>query len=323
MILSSRRTRAAERGRTILTGTVTPDVTPHVTRRRGRSTAAWIALGVAAVSVAAPLIRLADAPALVVALYRNLVALAVLAPAALLLNRDDLRRLGRSDLGWCLLAGAALAAHFATWVTSLSMTTVASSTALVATAPVFVAAAGTLWLAERVGRRGWLGIALAVAGAAALAGADLRVSGQALAGDLLALAGAAFAAVYLLAGRVVRRRLPLLPYVTVTYATAAALLLPAVLLRGDPLTGFGPWRWAALVGLGLGPQVLGHTVFNFLLGRLRADAVAVAVLGEPIGASILALVIFREVPPLAALPGALAVLAGIWLTLRDAGAEAT
>ena len=265
----------------------------------------------AAVSVAAPLIRLADAPALVVALYRNLVALAVLVPAALLLNRDDLRRLGRSDLGWCLLAGAALAAHFATWVTSLSMTTVASSTALVATAPVFVAAAGTLWLAERVGRRGWLGIALAVAGAAALAG------------DLLALAGAAFAAVYMLAGRVVRRRLPLLPYVTVTYATAAALLLPAVLLRSDPLTGFGPWRWAALVGLGLGPQVLGHTVFNFLLGWLRADAVAVAVLGEPIGASILALVIFGEVPPLAALPGALAVLAGIWLTLRDAAAEAT
>jgi len=207
MILSSSRTRAAERGRTILTGTVTPDVTT----RRGRSTAAWIALGVAAVSVAAPLIRLADAPALVVALYR----------------------------------------------------------------------------------------------------------------DLLALAGAAFAAVYMLAGRVVRRRLPLLPYVTVTYATAAALLLPAVLLRGDPLTGFGPWRWAALVGLGLGPQVLGHTVFNFLLGRLRADAVAVAVLGEPIGASILALVIFGEVPPLAALPGALAVLAGIWLTLRDAAAEAT
>jgi hypothetical protein len=124
MILSSSRTRAAERGRTILTGTVTPDVKT----RRGRSTAAWIALGVAAVSVAAPLIRLADAPALVVALYRNLVALAVLAPAALLLNRDDLRRLGRSDLGWCLLAGAALAAHFATWVTSLSMTTVASTT---------------------------------------------------------------------------------------------------------------------------------------------------------------------------------------------------
>ena len=174
-----------------------------------------------------------------------------------------------------------------------------------------------------MGSRGWLSIALAVAGAATLAGADLRVSGHALTGDLLALAGAAFAAVYLLAGRVARRRLPLLPYVTVTYATAAALLLPAVLLRGDPLTGYTGGQWAALVALGLGPQLLGHTVFNYLLAGLRADAVAVAVLGEPIGASILALAIFGEVPPLAALPGALAVLAGIWLTLRDAGTEAT
>jgi drug/metabolite transporter (DMT)-like permease len=253
---------------------------------------------------------------------RTLIAVLVLAPFALARHRADLRRLvsraGRAELGWCLLAGAALAAHFATWVTSLSLTTVASSTALVSTSPVFVAVAGALWLGERAGRRGWLGIALAVAGAAALAGADLSLSGRAVVGDLLALAGGALAGGYILCGRLARASLPLLPYVTVTYATAVALLGLAVLVRGDQVAGFEAGQWAAIVGLGLGPQVVGHTIFNFLLARLRADAVAVAVLGEPVGATILAAVLFGEVPSLAAVPGALAVLAGIWLTLRDA-----
>jgi drug/metabolite transporter (DMT)-like permease len=282
----------------------------------------WLTIGILAVSTAAPLIRVAEAPSLTVALYRCVIALAVLAPLALWRARAELARVTRGQLGWCALAGAALAAHFATWVTSLSMTTVASSTALVATTPVFVAVAGTWLLGERVGAGGWAGIALAVVGAGALAGADLRVSGKALAGDLLAVAGAVFAATYVLIGRRMRRELSLLPYAVAVYAAAACLLLPAALLHGDQLGGFAAGQWAALVALGLGPQVLGHTVFNFLLGHLRADAVAVAVLGEPVGASLIALVLLGEVPPLAALPGAALVLTGIWLTLKDAAKDA-
>lgn len=295
-----------------------PALTTTATARRAAPTWAWLAVGVAAVSTSAPLIRLADAPALTVALYRNLVALLVLAPAAWWLARGELRALTRRDLAWCALGGAALAAHFATWITSVSLTTVASSTALVATVPVFVALAGSLWLGERVGRVGWAGIVLAIGGVVLLAGADLRVSGRALVGDLLALAGAALAGLYVLVGRGVRRRVPLLPYVVVVYAVAAVLLAPAVLARGDPLWGFTPGQWAALAAMGLVPQVLGHTAFNFLLGHVRADAVAVAVLGEPVGATLLALVLFAELPPPLALPGALLVLTGIWLTLRDA-----
>ena len=295
-----------------------PPLAATTSTHRELPTWVWVPVGVLAVSTAAPLIRLAEAPALVVALWRNLVALAVLAPAAVWCSRGELRSIAGRDLAWCVGAGVALAVHFAAWVSSLGMTTVASSTALVATSPVFVALAGSAWLGERVGRRGWAGIILAVAGAALLAGADVRVSGRALAGDLLALVGAGFAALYVLAGRFVRQRLSLLPYVVVVYAVAACLLLPAALLRGDRLAGFGAGQWAALVALGLGPQVLGHTVFNYLLARLRADAVAVAVLGEPVGATLLALAIFGEVPPPAALPGAALVLTGIWLTLRDA-----
>ena len=295
-----------------------PALTTTATVRRAPPTWAWLAVGVTAVSTSAPLIRLAHAPALTVALWRNLVALLVLAPAAWWLARGELRALTRRDLAWCALGGVALAAHFATWITSVNSTSVASSTALVATAPVFVALAGTAWLGERVGPQGWAGIALAIGGVVLVAGADLRVSGRALAGDLLALAGALLAALYVLVGRAVRRRLSLLPYVVVVYAVAAALLAPAALARGDQLRGFTAGQWAALVAMGLVPQVLGHTVFNFLLGRLRADAVAVAILGEPVGASVLALVLFAELPPPAALPGALLVLTGIWATLRDA-----
>jgi drug/metabolite transporter (DMT)-like permease len=277
---------------------------------------ALLALGVVAVSFAAVLIRSADAPALSVAFYRNAMAAAVLLPAGLILHREEFRSLGRREVLTALLAGALLAAHFGTWIPSVTLTTIAASTVLVTTQPLWVALAGHLWFGERVVRTAVLGIAVAFAGAALVSGGDFGLlSGRALLGDALALIGAITAAGYYLAGRRLRRTVSLLTYVGIAYTTCAVLLVPAMLVSGAPFGGFDAGSWWAFLGLAAGPQILGHTAFNYLLRYVDATVVAVAIMGEPVGASLLALAVFGEVPPWSAVAGGALILAGIFIAV--------
>lgn len=276
---------------------------------------ALLVLGVAAVSTSAPMIRLADAPPMAVAFYRNLFAAAILLPVALVRHRDELGTLGRRRIGGLLLAGAFLAVHFASWIPSVGLTTVAASTVLVTSQPVWAAAGARLVFGERVHRAAMVGIAVALAGAVLISGADFALSGRAFAGDLLALLGAVTAAGYLLAGRRLRQGLSLAAYTGVVYSVCALLLLLAVVVTGTPLSGFEPRVWVLLALMALGPQILGHTVFNYLLRDLDATVVAVAIMGEPVGASLLALAFFGEVPPWSAVIGGALVLAGIYVAV--------
>lgn len=276
---------------------------------------ALLVLGVAAVSTSAPLIRLADAPPLAVAFYRNLFAAALLLPLAVARHRDELRALGRRRAGALLLAGGFLAVHFAAWIPSVTLTTVAASTVLVTSQPVWAAAGSRLLFGERIPRSAVLGIAVALAGAVLISGADFAVSGRAFAGDLLALLGAVTAAGYLLTGRRLRQGLSLAAYTGVVYTVCAALLFLAMLATRTPLSGFEPKVWLLFALMALGPQILGHTVFNYLLRDLDATVVAVAIMGEPVGASLLALALFGEVPPASAVAGGLLVLAGIYVAV--------
>lgn len=277
--------------------------------------AGLLALGVVAVSFAAVLIRAADAPPLAVAFYRNAFAALVLLPAALVRHRSEFRSLGRRHVATALLAGALLAAHFATWIPSVTYTTIAASTVLVTTQPVWVGLAGHLWLGERLSRAGLAGVALALAGAVVVSGGDLELSARAAVGDLLALLGAVAAAGYLLVGRRLRRSLSLLTYVGLAYSACALLLLPVALAAGEPLGGYPGKTWGILVLLALVPQVLGHTLFNYLLRFLETATVAVAIMGEPVGASLLGLGFFGEVPPWTAVVGGAAILAGIYVAI--------
>jgi drug/metabolite transporter (DMT)-like permease len=276
---------------------------------------ALLIVGVAAVSTSAPLIRLADAPPLAVAFYRNLFAAALLLPLAVARHRDELRALGRRRAGALLLAGGFLAVHFAAWIPSVTLTTVAASTVLVTSQPVWAAAGSRLLFGERIPRSAVLGIAVALAGAVLISGADFAVSARAFAGDLLALLGAVTAAGYLLTGRRLRQRLSLAAYTGVVYTVCAALLFLAMLATRTPLSGFEPKVWLLFALMALGPQILGHTVFNYLLRDLDATVVAVAIMGEPVGASLLALALFGEVPPASAVAGGLLVLAGIYVAV--------
>jgi drug/metabolite transporter (DMT)-like permease len=216
------------------------------------------------------------------------------------------------------IAGFFLALHFATWITSLDLTTIAASVLLVSTTPIFAAAAGRLLLGERIGRRGWIGIGLAFAGTALIVGTD--VSGSDALGNLLALAGGAMAAGYVIAGREARRTLGILPYAVVTYAIAAVLLLPPTLIDGQDLFAYDAGTWVALAAIVIGPQLLGHTIINLVLDDLDATTVSISIMVEPIIASVLAFFLFSETPSALIYPGGLAILVGIYLASTRARA---
>jgi drug/metabolite transporter (DMT)-like permease len=293
------------------------------------STALWMVVGVVAISTSPILIRLAAVPALALAFWRCLAGAAVLAPFA---RRGLAGGLARGDLARLVVAGVFLAAHFALWNASLGLTSVGAATTLVSCTPLFVGI-GARFLGEAPGRRTWAGIVLATVGAVVIGVSDAvagpvagasAAGASGLLGDALAFAGAAAVAVYLLIGRVVRRRLPVSTYAASVYGTAAAVLLPACLLTGSSLGGYAAGSWLAVAGVVVGPQLLGHTVFNSLLTSVSATVVSVVLLLEPVGATALAWLLFGELPAAGFWVGAPLVLAGSWLAIigEQAGAEA-
>ncbi len=276
-----------------------------------------LSLGVVAISFGAIFVRLAEAPALVTAAYRVGLASILLAPAACWRSRDELVGLGRRDLALATLAGLFLALHFATWIASLDYTSVANSVVLVNTNPIWVGLLGPLLTKERLRRRTAGCILLSVIGVFIIGWGDLATGGAALYGDLLALAGSLCAAFYLLIGRTLRSRLSLLAYIMVCYGSAAVFLWTAVLGLTIEFTGFSATTWAAFAGMAVFSQLVGHSSYNWALKWLSTSTVAISLLGEPIGASILAWVIFGEALTAAKLVGGVLVLTAIYLIARE------
>jgi drug/metabolite transporter (DMT)-like permease len=269
-----------------------------------------LGIAVLAVSTSGPLIRYAAAPALTVAMWRNALAVPALAVPAWRADRPT-----RREARLIALSGLLLAAHFATWVPSLSYTSVASSVALVATQPVWAALIARA-RGDDIHREVWIGIGIALAGVLVLSGVDLSISARALFGDLLALVGGALAAAYVSVGSEVRRSVGTAVYTTGCYAVAAVALLVACLVSGRPLVGFETTTWLAIAALVVGPQLLGHTLVNTVLRSITATAVSVAILFEVVGATVLAAFWFGETPPLAAVPAGLLIFSGIIVVIR-------
>ncbi|MCW2667270.1 MAG: family transporter [Frankiales bacterium] len=280
-----------------------------------RVDALLLVLALTAASTSGPLIAATAVPALAIAFWRNALAAGVLLPVALVRCRDELRGLTRRELRLAALAGLMLALHFATWTPALSYTSVASATALVATQPVWAALIARL-RGEPVALQVWLGIAVAVGGAVLLTGVDLQVSGRALLGDALAVAGGAFAAAYMAAGGEVRRSVSTTTYTTLCYSVTAVLLLAACLIGRQSLGGYDVDDWAKLVALTLGAQLLGHSLFNMVLRSVSPTVISMLLLVEIPGAALIAAVLLDQRPPLLALPAAALLLAGLALVIR-------
>ncbi len=283
----------------------------------------WLALlgGIAALSTASILIRLAEAPPLAIGAWRMLLATALLTPWALPRLRRERSRLARRDILFLCLSGTALAIHFAAWISSLAYTTVASSVILVTTNPIYVGLASHYLLKERLGGAKVIAIIVALAGSVVIGYGDFDLSARALWGDALALLGALAASTYILSGRVVRRQLSTLAYVWPCYGLAGSLLLALCLLSGQALSGYNSWTYLMFFLLAVAPQIVGHSAINWALDHVSPILVTLAILGEPIGASILALLVLGETPPASALIGGLLILAGICLASREESAR--
>ena len=279
--------------------------------------------GVSVVSFAAILIRFAQAegaPSLAIAAVRLAVAAAVLTPFALLRCGREVHRLRRRELALCMLSGAFLAAHFWAWITSLEHTSVASSTALVTTNPLWVALISAIALRERPGGKALTGIVLTLTGSMLVFAADSgRISEgmSPLYGNALALVGAISASGYLLVGRALRARVSLTAYVWLAYSAAAVLLAGAAMLRGISVAALPGAAWIFMLALALGPQLVGHTTFNWALRRLTATFVAIAILGEPVGSALLAYFIFGEQFGTLQFVGFVLLLVGIFVAARE------
>ncbi|MDQ3752062.1 MAG: DMT family transporter [Actinomycetota bacterium] len=274
----------------------------------------WLRLGLAilATSSSAILVRYAEgAPALALAFWRCALGALCLAPWA----QPRLSGMRFRQTLLPAVAGAFLAVHFGAWISSIGLTTVASSILLVSTTPIFVATADRVLFGVELTGRGWAGIALALAGVGVISGGDF--AGGSIAGDGLALAGAVAVAGYLMAGQRARRSLGTLEYAAIAYGCAAVLLSIACGVARIPLWGWPGRTWLVIALMVAGPQLLGHTMINFVLKAFDATTVTVTVMLEPVVTILLALALLDEVPSLLVFPGGVAILTGIYAVARS------
>ena len=301
-----------------------------------------IVFAILAVSTASIFIRFAqrEAPSLVIAALRLTFASLILAPIAITRHRDELRKLTRRDLLLGLLSGVFLAVHFATWISSLEYTSIASSVVLVSTGPLWVALLSPIYLKEPLTRPVLIGMLFALLGGTIiglsdsceltlrlrLSGGSLRpgtiscpplsefVQGKAFLGNFLALAGAWAVAGYLMIGRRLRGGMSLIPYIFVVYGIAAIVLLGIMFAAGQSPIGFSPMTYIWILLLALVPQLIGHSTYNWALRYLPAALVSITTLGEPIGSAVLAYFILSEAPTLLTIFGGILILAGIYIS---------
>ena len=304
-----------------------------------------IVFAILAVSTASIFIRFAqrEAPSLVIAALRLTFASLILAPIALTRHRDELRKLTRGDLLLGLLSGVFLAIHFATWISSLEYTSIASSVVLVSTGPLWVALLSPIFLKESLTKTVLIGMLLALLGGTVIGLSDSCnislpalvsqaqanavegwscppfsefVQGKAFLGNFLALAGAWAVAGYLMIGRRLRGGMSLIPYIFVVYGIAAIVLLGIMVTAGQSPIGFSPIVYIWILLLALVPQLIGHSTYNWALRYLPAALVSITTLGEPIGSAVLAYFILSEAPTLLTIFGGILILAGIYISSR-------
>ena len=293
-----------------------------------------LTFGILSASTAAIFIRFAleYAPPLVIAAYRLGLAVLLLTPIVVILRRNDFKKITGRGLFLMILSGIFLAIHFASWITSLSFTSVASSVVLVTSVPLWVALFSPFTTHERMQKVTKIGMVIALFGAMIIGISDSCslvnmnitcppisefVRGKAFIGDLLALLGAIMAACYLLVGRTMRDRTSLISYIYIVYGVAAILLILMVVLLKQPLTGYSPIAFLWFFLLALIPQLLGHSSFNWALRYLSAGVVSIALLGEPIGSTILAFLILNEKPTILKIIGGGIILTGIVIASRQ------
>lgn len=276
-----------------------------------------VAIGVVAVSTSAILVKVSTAPSGVIAFYRLFFSVLFMLPVFLLKYVPELRYITKQDWIFSAVSGVFLAFHFILWFESLNYTSVASSTVLVTLQPLFAFAGTYLFFKEKLSFKAVLSGLIAIAGSVIISWGDFKISGSALFGDLLAIAACALVTVYLLFGQTVRKRMSLITYTFIVYSFSSVTLFFYVLLTGESFTSYPGSDWIYFILLALIPTLLGHTLFNWSIKWLSTSVISMAILFEPVGATILAFYLLGETVIWTQLAGGLVVIAGITLFLVD------
>jgi len=279
-------------------------------------------IGIVSISFAAIFIRLCDdMPSMTIAGFRFTIASLILLLISCF-RKTTLAQLSSKDFFWCALSGVFLALHMILWIMALKMTSVSSAVVLVTTNPIFVGIFSYVLLKEKQSKELVIGILLSFAGSAVIAVGDGGISGlavedkTALTGDMLALVGAVMASGYLIIGSKMREKMDTFSYILIVYTITAFIVLSAVFIGGYPVLGFKASSYTSVVLLAIVPQLIGHTSFNWVLKHLKTSMVAITILGEPVGASILAYIFFKESISLLQFSGILAIFAAIVIASR-------
>lgn len=276
-----------------------------------------IIIGVISVALSAIFVKLVSADAGVIAFYRMFFSVVIMLPLFLLKYRNEIKVFQKKDWIYSSVAGVLLAFHFIFWFESLNYTSVASSTVLVTLQPIFAFAGTYFFFKERLSLKTIISAVVAIAGSVVISWGDFKVSGTALFGDMLALIGCAFITAYLLLGQDVRKRISLVTYTFVVYSFSTGALFFYVLIKG---ASFGPYEsidWFWFLMLALIPNLLGHTLFNWAVRWVSTNVISIAILFEPVGASILAYYVFHETLSMSQMIGGMIVITGILIFVID------
>lgn len=272
-----------------------------------------IIIAVVSVSFSAIFIRWSDSHPFVIAAYRMGITCLILLPIVVIRNLGEFKRITRSEFLFMIGIGVILALHFASWITSLNETSVASSVILVTSHPLFVAIVSHYVFKEKLQTLGYVGILIAFVGIIILSIGDYSISGQNFRGDILALIGCFAAGAYILGGRKARKSISLVPYVFIVYSICTICLLLLCVIVSAPLYPLPQREYELFILMAIIPTIFGHTLYNFALKFVKAQVISVSLLGEPIGASILAFILLNEPAPFFTIIGGCLILPGIYL----------
>ena len=267
-------------------------------------------------SLSSIIIRFSEAPALVISAYRMLFTSLMLLIPVIINNRYEFKKITKREYILCTVSGIFLALHFASWISSIKMTTVANSTILVSCSPIFVALANYFITKEKLGRKMAIGISMSLAGTIIIAmGSSGEKSSNMMLGNILAFLGAVFVAGYFVIGGIARKNLSAGVYVFIVYSVSTAVLFIMCIISKTPIYPYSPKEFLLFIALAFFCSILGHTVYNYMVKYVSSTMISVSTLSEPIFASVLALLIFREIPSIYTLIGGIIIIAGIFYYL--------
>ncbi len=275
-----------------------------------------ILIGVIFVSFGSIFTRMSSAPSLIIATYRLGFSSIILLPWILIKNFDEIREISKKNLLICIISGIFLALHFLTWMESIRYTSIASSTVLVNTHPIFILIGSFLILKERVSRKAVVSIIVALIGSTVISLGNSSLGSSVLYGDLLAVIGGLCMAGYIMIGRVARKELSVNSYTFIVYSSCTLTLLSLSLITNTSLYPYPMADWLTFLALSIFCTILGHSIFNWALGYLSPAFVSTAVLGEPVFATIWAMIIFKEIATPWQILGGLIILSGIYSFIR-------